>query len=248
MAARSVAQSEIERAKLTRNTIENPDLPPTRPTSGPAKFTSPFRNEGRTPPLRRVNLSFPVQIPFNRVNEGVSPSGGGVISGALDDPGANGLVARTAYNETVAREIVPEPLKGLAVSNGDGVSGDPTLFIGDRTGRGADANCLWGSAQKQAAPPSYQDVRRDLPVRRDLATPGAGFNAGPQCQRPITIEIRSQVRPFSLLPGRAVQFTTLDTFPLCGHAGRKCRDIWFQAKFHAWISRTRRWASLSMRR
>ena len=182
------------------------------------------------------------------MNEGVSPSGGGVISGALDDPGANGLVARTAYNETVAREIVPEPLKGLAVSNGDGVSGDPTLFIGDRTGRGADANCLWGSAQKQAAPPSYQDVRRDLPVRRDLATPGAGFNAGPQCQRPITIEIRSQVRPFSLLPGRAVQFTTLDTFPLCGHAGRKCRDIWFQAKFHAWISRTRRWASLSMRR
>ncbi len=50
-------------------------------------------------------------------------------NGGLNDPGANGLVARTAYNETVARQISPEPGKGLGVANGDGVSGNPSLSI-----------------------------------------------------------------------------------------------------------------------
>ncbi|MCC6152087.1 MAG: hypothetical protein IT461_17700 [Planctomycetes bacterium] len=50
-------------------------------------------------------------------------------NGGLNDPGANGLVARTAYNETAARQISPEPAKGLGVINGDGVSGNPSVKI-----------------------------------------------------------------------------------------------------------------------
>jgi len=52
-----------------------------------------------------------------------SASGGS----GLGDPGANGMVARTALNTTTARTITAGT--GIVVTNGDGVSGNPTVAV-----------------------------------------------------------------------------------------------------------------------
>jgi hypothetical protein len=53
-------------------------------------------------------------------------SGGG---GGLGDPGANGIVSRTALNTTAARTITGTGNR-ITVSNGDGVSGNPVIDVG----------------------------------------------------------------------------------------------------------------------
>lgn len=50
------------------------------------------------------------------------------LSAALADPGSNGIVARTALNTTAARTITGTANE-VAVSNGDGVSGNPTISL-----------------------------------------------------------------------------------------------------------------------
>jgi hypothetical protein len=45
----------------------------------------------------------------------------------LSDPGSNGMLARTAANTTTARTIVAGA--GMAVTNGDGVAGNPSLSL-----------------------------------------------------------------------------------------------------------------------
>jgi len=45
--------------------------------------------------------------------------------GTVSDPGANGILARTAANTTAARTITAGT--GISVSNGNGVSGNPTI-------------------------------------------------------------------------------------------------------------------------
>jgi hypothetical protein len=47
--------------------------------------------------------------------------------GGMTDPGGNGIVVRTALNTTINRSIAVVANTGLAVSNADGVSGNPTL-------------------------------------------------------------------------------------------------------------------------
>lgn len=90
--------------------------------------TVPTRAPCLEPPLR--SKTDDIFERDTRVEAREAPLAFGLGSnGGLNDPGANGLVARTAYNETVARQISPEPGKGLGVANGDGVSGNPSLSI-----------------------------------------------------------------------------------------------------------------------
>ncbi len=57
----------------------------------------------------------------------VTINGNGAITGAtvVQDPGSNGLVVRTSSSAAVARTITAGT--GISVSNGDGVSGNPTI-------------------------------------------------------------------------------------------------------------------------
>jgi hypothetical protein len=57
-------------------------------------------------------------------------AGGG---GGVADPGANGIMARTALNTTTARTITGTANR-ITVTNGDGVSGNPTLDVGSNFG------------------------------------------------------------------------------------------------------------------
>lgn len=54
----------------------------------------------------------------------VSTGGGG--GGGMNDPGANGVVVRTALNTTTARTLTAGT--GISISNGTGVTGDPVII------------------------------------------------------------------------------------------------------------------------
>jgi hypothetical protein len=52
-----------------------------------------------------------------------------IPAAGLADPGGNGIVVRTALNTTVNRSIAVDSLH--SITNGDGVSGDPTISLND---------------------------------------------------------------------------------------------------------------------
>lgn len=51
------------------------------------------------------------------------------ISSGIADPGSNGILARTALNTTAARTLTGTSNK-ISITNGDGVSGNPTFDVG----------------------------------------------------------------------------------------------------------------------
>jgi hypothetical protein len=53
-------------------------------------------------------------------------SGARIALGTINDPGSNGIMVRTAANTTTARSVAVSGT-GLSVTNGDGVSGNPTV-------------------------------------------------------------------------------------------------------------------------
>ena len=61
-----------------------------------------------------------------RITAASNGTGGG---GGLADPGSNGVVVRTALDTTTARSIAAGT--NVSVSNGDGVSGNPTVNVAD---------------------------------------------------------------------------------------------------------------------
>lgn len=54
----------------------------------------------------------------------------------LADPGSNGMLARTALNTTVARTLTGTANQ-VIITNGDGVSGDPTFSLPQSIDTGA---------------------------------------------------------------------------------------------------------------
>jgi hypothetical protein len=68
--------------------------------------------------------------------------------GVLSDPGANGIVARTASGSTAARSLTAGSTK-VNVTNGDGVSGNPTVDI-------VDGNLLINWGQLTGKPTNFQ--------------------------------------------------------------------------------------------
>lgn len=75
----------------------------------------------------------------------LTSSGGG---GGLGDPGSNGIVVRTDINTTTARSIAGTSGK-ITVTNGDGVSGNPTIDVGADIVQTTQAN-TYGAGNKQS--------------------------------------------------------------------------------------------------
>ncbi len=65
---------------------------------------------------------------YSKDDAGTETPLGGSVSGGLGDPGGNGIIARTALNTTSARTITGTSNE-VTLSNGDGVSGNPTISL-----------------------------------------------------------------------------------------------------------------------
>lgn len=68
----------------------------------------------------------------------------------LADPGSNGMLARTALNTTVARTITGTANQ-IVVTNGDGVSGNPTIDVGTQVVQTDQANTYTSGLQDFSA-------------------------------------------------------------------------------------------------
>jgi hypothetical protein len=85
-----------------------------------------------------------------------------LLGGAMGDPGANGIMVRTAANTSVNRTITAGA--GLICSNGDGVSGNPTCSVDPATtpqtavGTGVDTAWYSTKALTESAATSITQV------------------------------------------------------------------------------------------
>lgn len=67
-----------------------------------------------------------IQIILDEIESVLAPGGGS----GLGDPGSNGILVRTALGVTASRSLAA-PSAGFTITNGDGVSGNPTFALAD---------------------------------------------------------------------------------------------------------------------
>lgn len=89
-------------------------------------FVVPIREGDHAGEVAVFKTSGAITLGVTSLEFSLGTSGGGKLS----DPGANGLVARTALDTTVARTLTG-PAAGITITNGNGVSGNPTLALAD---------------------------------------------------------------------------------------------------------------------
>ena len=73
----------------------------------------------------------------------------------MEEPGGNGIVARTAAN-TVANRTITGTGNNISVTNGDGVSGNPTINVGTNVVLEDQANTWTTGAQDMGAATSFK--------------------------------------------------------------------------------------------
>jgi len=100
---------------------------------------------------RTYTMNTPGSITVGTTDISWIQTGGTSGGGGIADPGSNGMLSRTALNVTAARTITGTTNK-ITVSQGDGVSGNPTLTVGsdivDKT-----ASTTYTAGQKQTFTP-----------------------------------------------------------------------------------------------
>ncbi|HSU29533.1 MAG TPA: hypothetical protein VLJ68_14195 [Chitinophagaceae bacterium] len=90
----------------------------------------------------------------------------------MTDPGSNGVVVRTALNTTTTRTLTGTSNR-LSISNGDGVSGNPTFDVGTNIIDKTVANSYTGGA-KQTFVNSATTSGFNLTASADPSTPASG--------------------------------------------------------------------------
>jgi hypothetical protein len=124
----------------------------------------------------------------NRVDVTISATGGGGGGGGdLGDPGANGIVVRTALNTTVARTLTGTANQ-IVATNGSGVSGNPTISLAQ--------NLTWGDGSQSTLVHTFNVSTGTDPV----LTAGNGFidiSTGELRQGGVAVTTPSAVQVFT---------------------------------------------------
>ncbi len=89
-----------------------------------------------------------------------TPAGGGG-GGGVGDPGANGIMVRTALNTTIARSLLT--IAPLSITNVDGTAGNPTLAISAASTVAAGSVQLAGDLGGTGTSPSVLKVNGNTP-------------------------------------------------------------------------------------
>jgi len=129
-------------------------------------------------------------------------------SGGLADPGANGVLVRTSLNNTTARTITGTS-GNIVVTNGTGVSADPTIDVGTSVVQTDQANTYTTGAQDFSAASSLK-----LPISAGAAPATNGLIAYDSTSHTVEVGINSANKTLLLTDGSGASLTNLNASAL----------------------------------